>query len=171
MTRISMRPDQRGVALPMGLLGLLVLTSLVLALSVLSSTEPTIAGNQLRVAQARSVAESGLEQAAWALTHATTPGGIADPLPHLVPAPYDGSQPVRVTVNGVALGEFRVAVAAGAGPSERRVTSTGWAPSDAATGRARQRITATPPVSQSAGRADRARWPRGNGIGGHRRPP
>ncbi len=138
-----LRFDQRGVALPMAMIGLLILTALVLAFSLLSSTEPIIAGNQLRVAQARSVAEAGLERAAWALTHPAEPGGIPDPLPTPVPAPYNGNQLVNVAVNGATLGGFRVTVTAGAGPTERNVTSTGWVPNDTASGKAKQRITAT----------------------------
>src|SRR5262249_56133169 len=57
--------DERGVALVMAMLTLLILSVLVIAFSFLSSTEPTIASNQLRVAQARALAESGLEQAVW----------------------------------------------------------------------------------------------------------
>jgi hypothetical protein len=127
----------------MAMLGLLVLTSLVLGFSVLSSTEPTIAANQLRVAQARSVAEAGLERAAWALTHPAEADGLADPLPSPAPAPYDGSQLLNVTVNGAVIGGFHVAVTAGAGPTERNVTSTGWVPNNTAAGKAKQRITAT----------------------------
>jgi hypothetical protein len=135
--------DRRGVALPMALLSLLILTTLVLAFSVLSATEPTIASNQLLVAQARSAAEAGLERAAWALGHPAANFGIPDPLPAPVPAPYDGSLLVNVAVGGATLGGFRVTVAPGAGPTERNVTSTGWAPNDTATGRGKQRITAT----------------------------
>jgi hypothetical protein len=136
--------DRRGVALPMALLSLLILTTLILAFSVLSATEPTIASNQLLVAQARAAAEAGLERAAWALSHpAAANVGIPDPLPAPVPAPYDGSQLMSVAVGGAALGGFRVVVAPGGGPTERNVTSTGFAPNDTAPGRGRQRITAT----------------------------
>jgi hypothetical protein len=127
----------------MALLSLVLLTTLIIAFSLLASTEPTIAGNHLRVAQARAVAEAGLERAAWALTHPAAAGGIAEPLPSPVPAPYDGSQLVNVTVNGATLGGFRITVTGGAGPFERNVVSTGWVPNDTASGRGKQRITAT----------------------------
>ena len=58
--------DQRGVALPMALLSLALLTTLMLAFATMSRTEPLIAGNQLRVSQARAQAESGVEHAIWA---------------------------------------------------------------------------------------------------------
>ncbi|MEK7838438.1 MAG: PilX N-terminal domain-containing pilus assembly protein, partial [candidate division NC10 bacterium] len=83
---------QRGIALPMALIALLILTALVVAFSVLSTSEPTIAANHLRVAQARALAEAGVERAVWALTNSTATGGLLDPLPSPVPAPYDGSQ-------------------------------------------------------------------------------
>jgi hypothetical protein len=60
-----------------------------------------------------------------------------------VPAPYDGSQLVDVAANGAAIGGFRITVAGGAGPAERTVSATGWAPSEAAAVNARQRIVAT----------------------------
>src|SRR5688572_19933712 len=85
--------DQRGVALPMALMALVIMTALVIAFSVLASTEPTIANNQLRVAQARALAEAGVERALWALTAGKTispapAGSIAIPMPSPVPAPY-----------------------------------------------------------------------------------
>ena len=52
--------DQRGVALPLAIITLVLLSSLILGLSVMSATEPTIAANQLRTAQARALAEAGI---------------------------------------------------------------------------------------------------------------
>ncbi len=45
--------NQRGVAVPLALITLLVLASLLLELSAMSATEPSIAANQLRSTQAR----------------------------------------------------------------------------------------------------------------------
>jgi hypothetical protein len=53
------------------------------------------------VAQARAVAESGVERAIWALNHPTDPNGLATPLPATVPAPYDSSTGIPISVNGV----------------------------------------------------------------------
>src|SRR5882672_9189977 len=88
--------NERGVALPMALITLVLLTTLMLAFAVLSQTEPVIAGNQLRVSQARSLAESGFEYAVWALTAgnvAAPPAGtIANPMPSSpAPAPFNGA--------------------------------------------------------------------------------
>jgi hypothetical protein len=107
-----------------------LLSSLILGLSVMSATEPTIATNQLRTAQARALAEAGLERALWALANAEAPGGLPDPLPATVPAPYDGSQFIAVAVGGAPLGGFRIAVTAGAAQTERNVLSVGWTPTD-----------------------------------------
>jgi Tfp pilus assembly protein PilX len=61
--------DQRGVALPLALISLLVLTALVMAFLTVSAFEPQIAANHQREAQARGVAEAGLE---WAFDHLVT---------------------------------------------------------------------------------------------------
>lgn len=137
---------QRGIALPMALIALMILTALVVAFSVLSTSEPTIAANQLRVAQARALAEAGVERATWALTNKDATGGLADPLPSPVPAPYDGSQLLMVSVAATPVGGFRLTVASGPQSNERNVVAVGWVPTDAsADGRtkAHQRITAT----------------------------
>jgi len=55
--------DQRGVALPMAMLALLILSILVIGFSVLSATEPTVANNQLMVTQARALAEAIAQEA------------------------------------------------------------------------------------------------------------
>jgi len=139
--------DQRGVALPMALMALLILSALAVAFSVLSSSEPTIANNQLRVAQARAMAEAGLERAAWALTNPSATGGLADPLPNPVPAPYNGSQLVTLATGGNTIGGYRVTVTTSAAGfvNERDVIAVGWVPNDTTTavGKAHQRIQAT----------------------------
>jgi hypothetical protein len=128
-------------------MALLILSALAVAFSVLSSSEPTIANNQLRVAQARAVAEAGLERAAWALTNPSATGGLADPLPSPVPAPYNGSQLVTLSAGTTAIGGYRVTVspAASGFVTERDVVSVGWVPNDTTTapGKAHQRIRAT----------------------------
>src|SRR5580765_7836703 len=88
---VGMVRDQRGIALPMSLLALLILSTLVISFALLATSEPLIATNQKMVAQARAVAESGLENAIWALNNPTDPSGIPDPLVGAAPAPYDGS--------------------------------------------------------------------------------
>ncbi len=105
--------DQRGVALPMAMLALLILSALVLGFSVLSATEPTIANNQLMVAQARSLGEAGVERAIWALNFGLTdPNGIPPSLAGPASAPYDGSQLALVSIGATPMGGFRVTVCA-----------------------------------------------------------
>jgi hypothetical protein len=123
--------DQRGVALPMAMIVLTLMTTLMVAFAVLSQSEPVVASNQLRVAQARLNAEAGLERAVWALNQGVVNPGVAGslafPLPAPVPAPYDGSLFVALG----ARGGFTVTVAAVAGqPNERQITATGWTPTN-----------------------------------------
>src|SRR2546430_13891188 len=116
------RGSEDGIALPMTLIILTLLTALTVAFLAFSSSEPAIAMNQMTNAQARAIAESGIERALWALTKGdTSPGAagpIADPLPAPGPAPYDGSAYVAVGV-----GEFTVTVAAGGARNERTITA------------------------------------------------
>jgi len=138
--------DERGAALPLAVVTLVLLSSLILGLSVMSATEPTIAANQLRTAQARALAEAGLELALWALAHPEAPAGLSNPLPAAVPPPYDGSRLIVVTTGGAPLGGFRLAVVAGAAQNERDVIAVGWAPTDATADirpKSHQRISGT----------------------------
>ncbi len=136
--------DQRGVALPMALLALLILSTLVISFALLATSEPLIASNQKLVAQARAVTESGLEQAIWALNNPADPNGLATPLPGTVPAPYDGSTPIPILVNGTQIGVVFVTVTNGINPNERNVVAVGWAPTNAGSGaKAHQKIQAT----------------------------
>src|SRR5262245_50096642 len=120
--------DQRGSALPLGMLALLILSSLIIGFSVLASTEPNIPNHQVRVAQARALAEAGIERAIWALNR-----GISNPddtagIPvsfTTAPAPYDGSQLLMVATGGTTIGGIRVTVANGATPYERNITAVG----------------------------------------------
>ena len=121
-TRTLWLTDQRGVALPMAMLALLILSALVVGFSVLSATEPTIASNQLSTAT--FLANQRLEQIRNATWRAAQPapavpavvavdklgvsasnaapvgdGGVTT-FPDEVPlgAPYDGyTRTVRIT--------------------------------------------------------------------------
>ena len=138
--------DERGVALPMAMLTLVILSALIIGFSVLSASEPTIAGNQRMVAQARSLAEAGIEQAIWALNNPTATSGIPANAPLPVswssPAPYDGSQLVAVSTGTVGVGGFRVTVSKGASNAELTISSVGWVPDDTSAGpKAHQKVT------------------------------
>jgi hypothetical protein len=148
---VSVR-NQRGVALPMALMVLVILGALIIAFSVLAASEPTIASNHLRVAQARALAEAGVERAIWALSKGKlepgTTGSIAYPLPSPVPAPYNGSQLVTVATASSTMGGFRVTVSPAASgiPQERDIVAVGWVPTDSSSDtrtKAHQRITVT----------------------------
>ena len=52
---IGLLTNERGIALPMALLALLVLSTLVIAFALLATSEPLVATNQKMVAQARAV--------------------------------------------------------------------------------------------------------------------
>lgn len=134
---------QRGMAVPAAVLSTLILSTVIAGFSTLSAIEPVIAGNQLRVAQARAIAEAGVEQALWALSNPADPQGIPVVFA-TAPAPYDGSRFVAVAAGGRAMGGFQVAVTNGATTYEREITAVGWAPSDAGVGpSALQKITVT----------------------------
>jgi hypothetical protein len=139
---VDILKDQRGVALPLAMLALVVMTVLIIGFSVLSASEPNIANNQMRVAQARGIAEAGMERAIWAVNNPLDASGVPNPL-ILAPAPYDGLTFVNVAANGTNLGGFRVTVSNGAAANERNIVSDGWVPNDTATNRAKQRITVT----------------------------
>jgi hypothetical protein len=141
---VELLRDQRGVALPMALLALLILSGLVISFALLAVSEPLIATNQKLVAQARAVAESGVERALWALNNPTDAAGLANPLPGPVPAPYDGSAALAVSVGGTQIGEVFVTVTNGAAVNERNVVTVGWVPT-AGTGpaKAHQKIQTT----------------------------
>jgi hypothetical protein len=122
--------DEQGVALPMALMTLALLTSLMLAFAALSETEPIIAANHLRGSQARTLAESGVEYALWALSNATHPAGLPAALPGVAAAPFDGS-------TFIALGDtggftIRVANDAGGDPQRRTLRAVGWTPTNSA---------------------------------------
>ena len=135
--------NERGVALPMALLTMLILSALIIAFSMMAASEPVLANNQLQVAQARAVAESGVERALWALNNPANVNGIPNPLVSPA-APFTGATAVPVMVNGVQMGVFTVAVTNGTDPNERNIVSTGWTPTNTGTGpKAKQRIQVT----------------------------
>jgi hypothetical protein len=119
---VAMLRDQRGVALPMALLSLGLLLPLMLALASLSTHEPLIAGNLLQASQGRTLADSGLQYALWALS---APGGLPSPLPASpAPAPFDGRTLTAVGMTG----GFTVQVVdhAGGDPQLRTIAAVGW---------------------------------------------
>src|SRR5882724_11395489 len=134
---------QRGVVLPMALLTMLILSALIIAFSMMAASEPLLANNQLQVAQARAVAESGVERAIWALNNPTNVNGIPNPL--VTPAaPFTGTTAVPVMVNGVQMGVFTVSVINGTAADERDIDATGWTPTNTGTGpKVKQRIRVT----------------------------
>ena len=150
--------DERGVALVMAMLTLLILSVLVLAFSLLSSTEPSIASNLLRVAQARALAEAGLERTIWALGAGRTAhfnstslptGGIAYQwgLGATAAAPYDGSQLLSISTGGNTIGGVLItAVEDSSDPHLVAVTAVGYVPTNDATDtrtKAHQKIVAS----------------------------
>jgi hypothetical protein len=140
--------DQRGIALPMALLALLILSTLVISFALLATSEPLIATNQKLVAQARAVTESGLEQAIWALnlgfSNPADTNGIPYPLVGTAPPPYDGNTLIPISVNGTQIGVAFVTVTQGPDLNERNVVAVGWAPTNAgSSAKAHQKIQAT----------------------------
>lgn len=122
---------ERGMALPVTLIVLTLITTLALAFLVLSASEPVIAANHMASAQARAMAESGVERALWALTMGTTAptttGAVADPLPSS-PAgqPYNGGTYVAMGT----IGGFTVSIANGAASNERVIEAIGYVPNN-----------------------------------------
>lgn len=122
---------------------MVLLMGLTLAFTSLATTEPVVARNHTMSAQARALAESGVERAIWAMANAT-PGfdayGVAD-------APYNGESPLTVPGGGV----FRVRIINGTDPNtEKLVTTVGWAPDNTGQLSAPRRIQVTlmkPPLT------------------------
>jgi Tfp pilus assembly protein PilX len=135
--------SQRGVALPMALLTMLILSALIIGFSMMAASEPVLANNQLQVAQARGVAESGVDRAIWALNNPANANGIPNPL--VTPAaPFDGTTAIPVMVNGAQVGVFTVSVTNGATPGERNIVATGWTPTNTGAGsKVKQKIQVT----------------------------
>jgi hypothetical protein len=119
---LSTRFDERGIALPLALIMLMLLTSLTLALLAVSSTEPMISTNHKTGEQALAAAEAGIERAIWALSNPTVDtAGVNTKLTNLnaIPAAYSGQ-----TLFGLAgLRAYSVTIA-GAGPTT--ITAHGY---------------------------------------------
>jgi hypothetical protein len=128
--RFAVVQNERGMALPMTMIVLTLITTLALAFLVLGASEPVIANNHMASAQARAMAESGVERALWALSMGTTSpgttGAVSDPLPDPMTQPYDGTY-VSMGTNG----GFSVTIANGAAANERVITAVGFVPNNA----------------------------------------
>ncbi len=159
--------NQRGVALPMTLIMLVLASTLLVALTVLAKSEPQIATNHMAGSQARAMAEAGVERALWSLTSwtlatnagtAIPAGSLSDPLPSPVPAPYDGSQYVPIN----AQGGFVVSIYSAAspppppdnvpplGPNDRMIIAVGYVPNNVnpiAIRKIKTRVTHIKPLS------------------------
>src|SRR5438128_2871045 len=143
--------DERGIALPMAMIVMAILTSLMIAFAVLATSESQSASSQMASAQARALAESGVERALWAMTTGESNPGASGvlvldaiySLPSPVPSPYDGSTFVAVNdpVLGSPIGGFKVTVANGSVINEKVVTAIGYVP-DATNPIATKKITA-----------------------------
>jgi hypothetical protein len=127
--------DERGIALPMALIVMVILTTLMAAFAVLATSEPQIAGNQAASAQARALAESGVERAIWALGTAlrgSPPTGLTIDVNGNVnvSAPYDMSMFLSVDPLGGNLGGYKVKVEPNPGgpPNEMLITAVGFVP-------------------------------------------
>lgn len=121
----------------MALIVLMILTALTVAWATLAVTEPVVANNHRLAAVARAFAESGLERAAWGLSHDTRPAGLAVPAAGAVAGPpYDGKTFIRVNT----LGGFTLRVR-GVSVNAADVEAFGWTP-DNTPGNAHRRITA-----------------------------
>jgi hypothetical protein len=114
---------ERGVALPLAVLTLLIVVALTLALSALSAPEPVIASNHRLAVQARAAAESGLEAAMVAFSN-----------PHLLSTRFAPTLAVAPLMRiGDTGAGYRVAVSVDATwttfekANQRRITVTGIA--------------------------------------------
>ncbi|HEY2996461.1 MAG TPA: hypothetical protein VGM22_26900 [Methylomirabilota bacterium] len=123
--------DERGVALPMAMVMLVILASMMVAFSVLAKSEPEIAANQMHTAQSLRLADSGLELAIWALNNKSDASGIDYPAMAYggtAGGNYDGNHFFTLGTTG----GFTVLVQ-WVNPTnstwERTVTAVGWTPS------------------------------------------
>jgi len=140
--RIFSRSEgERGAVLPLAMLSLLVLSAVLIGLSMLTGQEPLVAANHVMIVQAQALAEAGLERALWALSSPKAPEGVA--WTAVAPAPYDGSQLIRVATDVASVGGFRLTIS-GESDRQRKVVAIGLVPGDdGPLGRARQEISAT----------------------------
>ena len=77
LIRQTLKPveNARGVAMPLAMVMLVVLSALMVSFAVLARSEPMIASNQMQTAQALRLADSGLQLAMWAMSNSTDPSG------------------------------------------------------------------------------------------------
>jgi hypothetical protein len=127
--------NERGVALPLAMLTLVILTVLSLAFLALSKTEPVIAANHARASAARALAESGLERALWALTTSVIPSSLSG----VAAGPYNGSPFVTLNSRGGAFITVSSNTLSAGGQictptpgvtNERCVLAVGWSPTN-----------------------------------------
>lgn len=123
------------MALPVALMALVIVTALTIAFASLATTEPAIARNHAMTAQARAVAESGIERAIWALNNNAVTWSASPPT---ADSPYNGSALMTVS----SLGAFRVTLVNDSA-TERTVTAVGWAPNDTDPNRTPRKLQAT----------------------------
>ena len=130
--RRTLRPlgDERGVALPMAMVMLVVLTALMVSFAILAKSEPTIAANQMQTAQSLRLADSGLQLAMWGLNNSTNASGV-----DLASMAYGGSGTGKydgatyTSLGGTGGFTVKVEWAVGNAQYERTVTAVGWTPS------------------------------------------
>jgi hypothetical protein len=108
--------DERGIALPLALIVLTLLTSLTLAFLGLSATEPMISTNLKRGEAALGLAEAGIERAIWALSNPKA-SGVANP----AAAPYNGQQ-----LLALGPGAYTIAISPGPTARDRILTAHGY---------------------------------------------
>ncbi len=129
--------DQGGVAVVLTLLILLILASLAMAFAMLGASEPQIAANFGRSAEAMGLAEAGIERVIWALNNPAEPGGLAYPLPATIPDPYNGATDIAL-----GTGVYRITVTANGTDNTEAVVAAEARVPDWASYRARRIVTA-----------------------------
>ncbi|HEV8643456.1 MAG TPA: pilus assembly PilX N-terminal domain-containing protein [Methylomirabilota bacterium] len=123
--------DQRGMALPLAMMILVLLTSLVAAFVAMSATEPLITANLKAGDEALGLAEAGVERTIWGLDHVgAPPAGASRDIP--APAPYNATQLIALGRGGYTMnvtapppGGWACATAP-FGSEDRCVVSTGY---------------------------------------------
>src|SRR3989442_5083958 len=120
MTGARLR-DEVGVAMPLTLIALVILSGLMIAFAVLAQSEPVIAANQYRGAVARALAESAVERAVWALTAGSgVSGGIGPPSNGVVAGPpHAGGNSITIGAGGFPPKIPGVSISEGKVPSGR----------------------------------------------------
>lgn len=109
--------DQRGVALPLALIVLTLLTSLSLAFLALGAMEPPIATNLRGGEQALALAEAGIERSIWALSNPTVDtAGAGTKLTDLTQIPAAYNNQLLFSLSGIATGAYAITIS-GTGPT------------------------------------------------------